>query len=492
MPFDEHDQLQFKEASVTSSPSPDTRWQPKQAEEPEVATSVLAVGTIIAEQYQILSLLGAGGMSQVYRCQDLRLDRHVAVKLLHLHQGVNSQAMLRFQREGKAIARLDHENIVKVFSLQEDDHHQPVMVMEVIDGVSLADLIEGGKQLPLPRVLKFVRQICDGLAHAHSQGVVHRDLKPSNIMLVNPGQANEQIKILDFGIAKVMADDSIKATQTGEIFGSPAYMSPEQSEGRSIDARTDQYSLGCVLFELLAGRPPFVAGNQIAVIVAHLHEQPPPLSKFRKHKIPQQMEETLMKLLAKDPSKRFASIEDVRSAFFPTSAEARSIQKSRFQIGARNGLVIVVSLLLLLASGMFINSILKGMEFEKTSQPKRTFNEADTGRSFSTYFEQEVPADIEFGKQIRSGIQDLKPDPSISNLALAPMDCMPARTSLDLSRCHNITDEGIESLHRTTFTRLWLVQTRITSKSMPIIGAMHTLMDLDLRETDVDDQASHS
>src|ERR1700722_10028177 len=142
----------------------------------EVPASTQAEGSIIAGQYKVLSLLGSGGMSQVYRCQDLSLDRQVAVKLLLLHTAANSQAVLRFQREGKAIAMLNHDNIVKVYALQVSDEQQPVMVMEVVNGISLADLIEGGKQLPLPRVLKIVAQICDALKHAHDHGVIHRDL----------------------------------------------------------------------------------------------------------------------------------------------------------------------------------------------------------------------------------------------------------------------------------------------------------------------------
>jgi serine/threonine protein kinase len=274
----------------------------------------LSEGSVINGSYEVIALLGSGGMSHVYRCRDLKLNRFVAVKLLHAGSSLNPQSLARFQREGQAIALLQHPAIVQVFGLEITTDNDPLLVLEIVPGSSLSELMERQGQLAVYKTLNIIGQVCDGLFHAHSQGVVHRDLKPSNVMIVNPGTPGERAKILDFGIAKIVTDTHIKATQTGEVFGSPAYMSPEQSMGKSVDARSDQYSLGCMIFELLAGRPPFVGDSSIAVIMSHVGETPPKLSKVAKQAIPQHLDQAIAKMLSKNPDDRFANINDAKEA----------------------------------------------------------------------------------------------------------------------------------------------------------------------------------
>jgi serine/threonine protein kinase len=482
MPFDDKNKLSTTE--IRANQPAKTR----ESLDAQVATSVLPEGTIIAGQYKVLSLLGSGGMSQVYRCQDLSLDRQVAVKLLLLHTSINSQAVLRFQREGKAIAMLNHENIVKVYALQVFNDQQPVMVMEVVNGISLADLVEGGKQLPLPRVLKFVSQICDALTHAHSLGVIHRDLKPSNIMLVNPGQTNERIKILDFGIAKIVADDSIKATQTGDVFGSPAYMSPEQAEGKSINAKTDQYSLGCVVFELLTGRPPFIGSNQISVIVAHLQDQPPPLSQFCKKTIPSDIEKTVMRLLAKDPEKRFASITEVKDAFFPDPSKLSSTKHWQFVLTSGKGIAVAVSALALIGAAAIALLLTGEHSKQAPPPPPRIFNEVAESKVALDWTGNQNPDDLNLINQINSGKQDVNVANShVTDAGMLRLHCLPSLNSLNLDGCRYITDTGIRHLEHVAISELSVSDTSITNKSMPVIGAMHSLTGLNLHLVGIDD-----
>ncbi|HEY9714102.1 MAG TPA: serine/threonine-protein kinase, partial [Chroococcales cyanobacterium] len=275
----------------------------------------LAAGTFIGSVYEVVSSLGSGGMSHIYLCRDIGLNRMVAVKLLR-SANAGKQAIMRLQTEGRAVARLKHPNIVNLFGLQLTESGQPFLVMEVVNGISLAALLKTQGPLPVFKLLKYINQICEALEHAHKNGVIHRDLKPSNIMVVNAGSQNEQIKILDFGIAKVLNDDAgqINATQTGEIFGTPGYMSPEQAQGKRIDERSDQYSLGCVIFELLTGVPPFKRDSQLAVLMAHAQEKPPSLSQASGKQFSAELEAAIARMLAKDPADRFATIDDAGKA----------------------------------------------------------------------------------------------------------------------------------------------------------------------------------
>ncbi|HEY9775087.1 MAG TPA: protein kinase [Planktothrix sp.] len=273
----------------------------------------LPAGTILAGQYQIISLLGSGGMSHVYHCKDLALDRELAVKMMRLGVSSNPQSLQRFQIEGKAVAKLEHPNILRMFGMQFDNSGQPLLIMELVQGKSLAEILKSERLNP-ERVRLMAEQICDGLAEAHKQGVVHRDLKPSNIIVVNPGGPVEKIKIVDFGIAKVMTEQNISATQTGEVFGSPAYMSPEQAHGQRVDSKSDQYSLGCVLFEMLTGRVPYVGESNLSVLVQHLQSEPPSLASAGVESAPSGLEYAISRMLSKSPAERFENMQEAKKA----------------------------------------------------------------------------------------------------------------------------------------------------------------------------------
>ena len=264
-------------------------------------------GTVIGGNYSIVKLIGYGGMGVVYEATHLSLAKRCAIKLIPPDQ-VTSTAWSRFQIEAKSVARLEHKNIVKVTDLGLHKGYMPFYAMEYIEGVSLAEKLAREKRLDLQETLNIFIQVCDGVDYAHRAGLIHRDLKPANIMI-----AGENVKILDFGLAKLAHTnrEEQSLTAVGDIFGSPYYMSPEQCEGEKVDNRSDIYSLGCALFESLAGRPPF-DGTSSTVMRSQQVDPPPSLeSVLGKNKMPEAMEIILAKLLRKNPVERYQTCREL-------------------------------------------------------------------------------------------------------------------------------------------------------------------------------------
>ena len=210
------------------------------------------IGSIVSGHYEILARLGEGGMGSVFKAKDLVLNREVAIKFLLPNRLVNSVNVRRFQQEAQAAARLDHPGIVRVHDINTTEDGLPFLVMDLVSGKTLAERIAHEGQLPVDEVLDIFILVCDALAHAHKMGVLHRDIKPSNIMVATYFPGNYSVKVLDFGLAKIIATAAASEqdlTQTGQTFGTPYYMSPEQALGKTVDHRADIYSLGCTLYE---------------------------------------------------------------------------------------------------------------------------------------------------------------------------------------------------------------------------------------------------
>ena len=285
------------------------------------------VGTTFAEKYEIISILGEGGMSIVYKANHKYMERIVAVKLLHEHLVGDPLAVQRFERESKAASSLSHQNIVTVHDFGMTKKGQAYFVMDCLEGESLADVLERDVRVPVADAISIFKQTCDGLEHAHKKGVVHRDLKPSNLVLIKQDDGSTLVKIVDFGIAKLIPKDGSKAkqqlTQTGEIFGSPLYMSPEQCNGTDLDHRSDIYSLGCLMYETVAGVPPFIGDNFINTVVKHINESPPLFEHTAPEaSIPEQIEATINKCLAKDPADRYQNVAVLRQSLLDAALEA--------------------------------------------------------------------------------------------------------------------------------------------------------------------------
>ncbi|MBX9667841.1 MAG: serine/threonine-protein kinase [Candidatus Obscuribacterales bacterium] len=276
------------------------------------------IGEVFANRYKILSVIGQGGMSTVYKAQHTYMDRVVAVKLLHNHLVSDPISVQRFQQEAKAAASLSHANIITVFDFGVTEDGLAFLVMDYLEGPSLGDLLDRTGSVPPEEALDIFRQVLKGLCHAHRKGVIHRDLKPRNLVLAVDEDGTVQVKIVDFGIAKIVPQDggeSQHLTQTGEVFGSPIYMSPEQCSGQPLDLRSDIYSLGCVMFEVLVGAPPFLGQNAVETMSMHVNDDPPPFKQIdAQANIPKDLEDLILTCLEKSPKKRFQTTSAVLEA----------------------------------------------------------------------------------------------------------------------------------------------------------------------------------
>lgn len=281
----------------------------------------LTTGSWIAGQYQIIHSLGAGGMGSVYKCMDRLTNRMVAVKVLRQELTVNSKAVQRFQREAQAIGALEHQNLVRLYNFQTDGQ-MPILVMEYVDGTPLNKELEDQGSLKTGRAVNIAIQICDALSYAHRVGIIHRDLKPSNIIIKQNPDGSETAKLVDFGIAKIN-DAQSNMTSTGEVFGSPSYMSPEQAMGQRVSESADQYALGCVLFECLTGSKPFISETPLAVMMQHMKDTPPSLKEASLgNQFPNDLELTVKRMLEKDPARRFSSMLAARDALSGKGVQA--------------------------------------------------------------------------------------------------------------------------------------------------------------------------
>ncbi len=261
---------------------------------------------LYSNRYQVTHLIARGGMALVYQAQDILLNRAVALKILYPELSADPLFVERFRREAQAAAKLSHPSIVPVFDWGEDDGTY-FIVMELIDGTSLAEVLRGSRTLTASRSAQLIAQVASALGYAHRNGVVHRDVKPGNILITSDGQ----VKVTDFGIAQAVAVEDHLA-EVGSVMGTATYFSPEQAEGAAVDGRSDVYSLGVVLYEMLVGRPPFIGATPVEVSSQHVHGSVPPPSQFN-DTIPRDLEAIVMEALAKSPARRYQSADELRA-----------------------------------------------------------------------------------------------------------------------------------------------------------------------------------
>jgi serine/threonine protein kinase len=247
--------------------------------------------------YKILGRLGKGGMGDIYKAIQDPLNRMVALKVLPPQFGRDDEFAKRFEIEAKAISLLQHQNIVSIYEYGDEEGYR-FFAMQFVDGMDLAHYIAERREVPIVEIIDFSKQICRGLRYAHNHSVIHRDIKPQNILI----EKNNIVKLSDFGIAKIFSRTD-EITMTGFTLGTPEYMSPEQALGKKIDAQTDIYSLGIVMYEMLTKKPPFLARDPMAVAYKQVHEQAPPPSHKRKD-TPKRLELIILKALKKDKEER--------------------------------------------------------------------------------------------------------------------------------------------------------------------------------------------
>src|SRR2546423_4450127 len=262
-------------------------------------------------RYQVGELLGYGGMAEVHRGRDLRLGRDVAIKTLRHDLARDATFQLRFRREAQNAAQLNHPAIVAVYDTGEEHgsagEELPYIVMEFVNGRTLKEVLTAEGRLMPRRALEITADICAALEFSHRHAIIHRDIKPGNVMLTQTGQ----VKVMDFGIARALASGASTMTQTSAVIGTAQYLSPEQARGEPVDARSDVYATGCVLYELLTGHPPFVGDNPVSVAYQHVREDPRPPSDSNRD-VPPDVDAVVLKALAKNRMNRYQSAAEMR------------------------------------------------------------------------------------------------------------------------------------------------------------------------------------
>src|SRR5690606_37746985 len=265
----------------------------------------------LSSRYELGEIIGFGGMSEVHRARDLRLSRDVAIKVLRADLARDPTFYLRFKREAQNAAALNHPAIVAVYDTGEaevDGGPLPFIVMEYVDGDTLRDIVRNEGPLPPRRAMEVIADVCAALDFSHQAGIVHRDMKPANIMINRAGA----VKVMDFGIARAIADAANPMTATAAVIGTAQYLSPEQARGETVDARSDVYSVGCVLFEILTGEPPFTGDSPVAVAYQHVREDPR-LPSLVHSGVPRELDSVVLEAMAKNPANRYQTAAEMRA-----------------------------------------------------------------------------------------------------------------------------------------------------------------------------------
>jgi serine/threonine protein kinase len=430
--------------------------------------------------YEFIGLIGAGGMGVIYKARHELLGKTVAIKLLP-PGNVTEQSMLRFYAEAKAVSKLHHPGIVAIHDFGVLPSGVAFMVLDYIDGITLKDFIEKGLPCPLTVFCGIFERCCEALMHAHQQGIFHRDIKPANIMLSGKPY---KISILDFGIAQIQAASQRKLdlTKTGEIMGTPLYVCPEHIKGESLDARADIYALGCVMFEVLAHRPPFEKGTAFATISAHLSEPVPRLPKdvrFADNVMP-----IIEKMLAKDRTKRYATMDDVLKDIkllargVNLSARRRLIRAGVVSIAVAVGLSVAVGLWFLTQ----LDTKSRGQSLSHVSKP------ADTPEELLHKMRRDYSSDVvnsALSSENRADIVLVKK--GLTDSLLARVSSYHWVRVLDIPS-NFIDDRGLTSIAGLSLTLLNLDGNPVTDAGMKVIARIKSLVQLELANTDLTDR----
>src|SRR6185503_8168631 len=295
----------------------------------------MTAARLVGGRYEVGEILGYGGMAEVHRGHDVRLGREVAVKILRSDLPRDPTFQNRFRREAQAAAGLNHPAIVAAYDTGEDespDGVTPYIVMEFVEGRTLREILNAEGHIAPDRAMRITAEVCSALDFSHRSGIVHRDIKPANVMITEAGT----VKVMDFGIARALADNAATVTATQAVIGTAQYLSPEQARGEAVDARSDVYSTGCLLYELITGHPPFTGDSPVAVAYQHVRENPQVPSSAN-GLVPPALDSIVMKALAKNPLNRYQTAAEMREdlqralAGQPVSAESVMTDAERTQ-----------------------------------------------------------------------------------------------------------------------------------------------------------------
>jgi serine/threonine-protein kinase len=458
---------------------------------PSCGANVLAEPSsdgLFENKYKILDRIASGGMGTVFRAEQLGLNRMVAIKVLQT-ANVTEKTVQRFQQEAQSLAKLNHPNLVKVMEMGSTRYGQPFMVMELVDGVGLDKLIEQHGRLEVDRALKIFVQVCEGLEYVHAYEIVHRDLKPSNIMLIDPQGEQPTVKLVDFGIAKMMdASETMNLTRTGEVFGTPAYMSPEQAQGSALDQRSDIYSLGCVLYEALTGAPPFTGQSHVDLIMRQVSDQPRPMSVACKGQhFPNSLESIVQQMLEKEPKDRPQSMTELSQQLQRVMRDNRGwyhIVVPRLAVGGRENQLFMAAcavILLIFISGsvIFIINRLGARESYETASTtiERPVESVITGTAGGSddLIEETASLVMKEGHNSRIKLKSFVVPSDYSMLAQRQDKYV---TSFAAERDARLDDDIMPYVANFPLNELILPEARLTSKSIPEILKLNRLQHL--------------
>lgn len=373
--------------------------------------SIEHAALVVGDRFEVLAFLGQGGMGSVFKVNDRHLNKILAVKILNPQLVQDSQSVKRFEQEAKAAIALTHAHLAAVYEYGIGKDNTPFLIMDYLEGTTLDELLKKEGSLDYKRAIDLIAQICEAIAYAHSKGVIHRDIKPSNIIITQPGNGIEFAKLFDFGIAKVLPDQAIDftqdMTQTGEIFGSPLYMSPEQCKGLSVDQRSDLHAIGCVLFKAVTGSHPFEGKNFIDTVVQIITVPAPSFSKLKlDFKIPSTLEQVIMRCLAKEPAMRYRSASALQTDLERVrDGKAISVTKRERDLENKRAITILATLAGVFLMAISLPPLLKAIAPAPTAPntvPTDPYSDAERLDSLSfSYFmkgdyERAIPL-LEFG-----------------------------------------------------------------------------------------------
>jgi serine/threonine-protein kinase len=452
-------------------------------------TTQLRPDNWLSNNYEFIGTIGHGGMSIIYKARQIALNKVVAIKMLHSHL-LTEQSMRRFQQEAQTVSSLKHPNIPAVYDYGISEQGQPYMVMDFIDGVTLAQLLQQNGSLLLPEAMDVFIAVGGALEHAHENGILHRDLKPSNIMLGKRPDEEYAVYLVDFGIAK-LADSgpgsvAQQLTNTGEVLGSPLYMSPEQCMGKNLSPTSDIYSFGCILYEAVVGVPPHVGATVVETVFGHLNEVARPLKEARPDiSFPQAFEDLTLKLLRTNPADRYQTMTEVKEALLDIQGGALTalsvdptpttiVDKAPIKISkntiilATSACAVVISLVLLVMANVAYQQA-----SEESSKSARKLREA-----------QELNDQV---RQVRQQLSDVK----VAESAIGKKDATyeklmrldPRRREVYLQDT-NVTDAALPALVRLKHLRyLGLNGTKITDLAINPIVQIQSLRTLEMNDT---------
>lgn len=482
-----------------------------------IIVSSAKVGCQLAGRYTLTELIGEGGMSSVYKAQDALLQRTVAIKMLHQYLSKDSIALKRFTQEARTVSQLSHPAIVHIHDFGILEHGQPYIVMDYLRGESLSHLLKRKGKLPPDVAVDLLSQIAGALMHAHAQNVCHRDLKPGNIMIETDDSSHQmRAFIVDFGIAKAVADSSsARLTATGEIVGSPLYMSPEQARGMSADVRSDLYSLGCLIYEAISGAPVAAGDNPLEVLFNKLNTVPVPLRQKCAH-IPEELERIVAKLLEWDADARYQSaaelLADLQAMDNGAGLGTRQRNGLSFPegaIGKKPKATTVRSMTLVAVAALLGITATLGTIFALHKEaPPSVVPTANTGTGiysrtdeFLKYNWQRLltqtalsfahsditDAGLSYLGKLTSAVEVNLNTTAVADIA--PLAALHNLQNLDLGSTH-ITDQSVKALSNLRLRRLIVTDDNITDKGVEAIAKITELEHVDLAGTSISDQAA--